>query len=103
MPVIKSAIKKLRQDRKHERENDIIRKTLKESIRTAKKTKSGKSVAKAVSVVDKAAKKNIIHKNKAARMKSNLTKIAKPASLTAVSKVKTTSTQSAAKKKNPNK
>lgn len=80
MPVIKSAIKKLRQDRKHEKQNDILRDALKSAVRSAKKTKSAKAVTKAMSIVDKSAKNNIIHKNKASRMKSSLAKIAKPAS-----------------------
>lgn len=78
MPVIKSAIKKLRQDRKREKKNDALRASLKSAISQAKKTKSGKSVAQAVAVVDKASKNKIIHSNKAARLKSNLTKLAKP-------------------------
>lgn len=81
MPVIKSAIKKLRQDRKHEAQNDILRASLKMSVRAAKKSKSGKSVSKAMSIVDKAAKNNLIHKNKASRMKVTLSKLAKPSSL----------------------
>ncbi len=78
MPVIKSAIKKLRQDRKKEKQNDQIRELLKSAIRAAKKAKTGKSVTTAISKVDKAAKLNIIHENKAARLKSSLSKLAKP-------------------------
>ena len=74
MPVIKSAIKKLRQ----EKQNDQIRELLKSAIRAAKKAKTGKSVTTAISKVDKAAKLNIIHENKAARLKSSLSKLAKP-------------------------
>ncbi len=78
MPVIKSAIKKLRQDKKKEKQNDAIRDLLKSAIRNAKKVKTGKAVTTAISKVDKAAKLNIIHENKAARMKSSLSKLAKP-------------------------
>lgn len=78
MPVIKSAIKKLRQDKKREKQNDQVREVLKSSIRSAKKIKTGKAVVKAISTVDKAAKMNIIHINKAARLKSTLSKLAKP-------------------------
>jgi len=78
MPVIKSAIKKLRQDRKKEKQNDQIRELLKSAIRAAKKARTGKSVTTAISKVDKAAKLNIIHENKAARLKSSLSKLAKP-------------------------
>lgn len=75
MPVIKSAIKKLRQDKKREKQNNILRDTVKTAVRQAKKTKSGKNISKAIGTVDKAAKNNIIHKNKAARLKSTLSKI----------------------------
>ena len=80
MPVIKSAIKKLRQDKKREKQNDKVRDLMRSSVRSAKKTKTGKAVTKAISTVDKAAKLNIIHKNKASRLKSSLSKLAKPAS-----------------------
>jgi small subunit ribosomal protein S20 len=80
MPVIKSAIKKLRQDKKREKQNNSLRDSVKTVVRLAKKSKSGKAIAKAMATVDKAAKNNIIHKNKAARLKSTLSKIAKPIS-----------------------
>lgn len=78
MPVIKSAIKKLRQDKKREKQNDSLRSLLKESVRNAKKKKTGKAVSEAIAIIDKASKKNIIHENKAGRVKSALSKIAKP-------------------------
>lgn len=81
MPVIKSAIKKLRQDRKREKHNDEMRVALQTAVRAAKKSKSSKSVTKAISTVDKAAKNRIIHANKAARLKSSLNKLAKPTKL----------------------
>lgn len=78
MPVIKSAIKKLRKDRKREKTNDTFRANVKSAISKAKKDKKAESVREAIVLVDKAAKKNILHKNKASRMKSALTKIAMP-------------------------
>lgn len=74
MPVIKSAIKKLRQDKKSEKENDAFRKALDKAIKTAKKDNSPKSISSAFSLADKAAKKHLIHANKAARIKSSLVK-----------------------------
>ena len=79
MPVIKSAIKKMRQDKKREKTNDDFRAKLERAIRNAEKTKSGKAVVEATSLVDRAAKNNIIHKNKASRIKSQLSKLSKPA------------------------
>jgi len=99
MPVIKSAIKKLRQDKKREKQNDSVRNALKSSIRSAKKTKAGKSVAKAMSIVDKAAKLNIIHPNKASRLKSSLSKLAKPVSNKSASKEAKPTKKVVAKKK----
>lgn len=78
MPVIKSAIKKLRRDKKAEQANDDFRKMLDRALRDAKKTKSAKAVNSAVSIVDKAVKKHLMHKNRAARLKSSLSKLAKP-------------------------
>lgn len=77
MPVIKSAIKKQRQDKVTEKRNDAFRKNLSDAIKKAGKTKSVKDVKLAVSLVDKSVKKNLTHKNKAARVKSRLSKLAK--------------------------
>ncbi len=110
MPVIKSAIKKLRQDRKREKQNDTIRATVKSAIKKAQKDAKGESVKAAISLIDKAAKKNILHKNKAARMKSSLTKIAKPtarrhemASTPGVKKASTVAKTTVKKKPTPTK
>jgi len=75
MPVTKSARKKLRKDKKRELDNKRFINLLKKSIRLAKKDPKTKNVQKAISLADKAAKKNIIHKNKAARIKSSLAKV----------------------------
>lgn len=75
MPVIKSAKKKLRQDKKRTIRNAKQETMLKDAIKAAKKSPSLKTVQKATSLADKAAKKFIIHKNKAARLKSSLSKL----------------------------
>lgn len=77
MPVIKSAKKKLRQDRKREKTNDGLRKQLKDSVKKAQKTKNPKDIQKAFQSADKAAKNRIIHKNKAGHIKSSLSKLIK--------------------------
>lgn len=76
MPVIKSAIKKLRKDRKREAVNDEFRKNLQEAIKKAKTAKTPTALAAAYSMLDKAAKNHVIHKNKAARIKSSLARLA---------------------------
>lgn len=76
MPIIKSAIKKLRKDRKREKENDARKAALESAIRIARK--SGSKINEAYSVIDRAVKRNIIHKNRAARIKASLSKLARP-------------------------
>lgn len=78
MPVIKSAKKKLRQDKKREKINNLLRKTFKNAVKEAQKSKTAEKIKKAVKLVDKAVKKKLIHKNKAARIKSGLSKLIKP-------------------------
>ena len=77
MPVIKSAIKKQRQDKVTEKRNDAFRKTLSDAIKKAGKTKTAKDIVTAISLMDKSVKKNLTHKNKAARVKSRLSKFTK--------------------------
>ncbi|HRN96573.1 MAG TPA: 30S ribosomal protein S20 [Candidatus Levybacteria bacterium] len=80
MPVIKSAIKKLRKDRVREIRNDEFRKQLRDALRAVKKTSADSTVLQtAYSLVDKAAKRNLLHPNKAARMKSQIAKSIKSA------------------------
>ena len=71
MPITKSAIKANKQSAKRRLHNLKKKRLLKETI---KKTRSEKDLAKAQSVIDKAAKTKYIHKNKAARLKSRLAK-----------------------------
>lgn len=75
MPLIKSAKKKLKQDKKRERENFLLRNNLKKIIKEARAKKTPESIKKAFSLIDKADKKNILHQNKAARLKSSLSKL----------------------------
>lgn len=75
MPVIKSAKKKLRQDKKRTARNKKVRETLKKLIKDARKKPSVKKAAETARAADKAAKLHIIHKNKAARIKATLAKL----------------------------
>jgi small subunit ribosomal protein S20 len=79
MPVIKSAKKKLRQDKKRQKRNNFQRTSFKDALKEAQKSKTAEKVKKAVSLIDRAVKKGLVHKNKAARIKSRLSKLAKPA------------------------
>ena len=85
MPIIKSAKKALRQSkRKNERNNTYrkqireIKKDLEKNIKEAKTEIVNGLLVKFYKIADKAAKENIIHKNKAARLKSRLAKKASP-------------------------
>jgi len=74
MPVTKTAKRALRVSKRKQLVNKIIISRLEAAIREAKKRRKKASIIKAISLADRAAKKKIIHKNKAARIKSQLTK-----------------------------
>lgn len=76
MPIIKSAIKKVRKDKLRTSRNRKRENELKRVLKAAQKTPNKKSVDLAFSKLDKAAKVNLIHPNKASRLKSRLSKLA---------------------------
>ena len=85
MPVTKTAKRALRSSNKKAQVNRKIRTNLEVALRIAKKSSKGRSasgrkksneaIIKAISLADRAAKKHLIHKNKAARIKSTLSKL----------------------------
>lgn len=75
MPVTKTAKRALRSSTKKLAINKLMKTRLEIAIRVAKKGKKEKDVLTAISLSDRAAKNHIIHKNKAARIKSRLAKI----------------------------
>lgn len=82
MPITKTAKRALRSSRRKLEVNTSILKKFEIAIRAAKKSKSSKDINSAFSLTDRAVKNKLIHKNKAARIKSSLTKLlpkAKPA------------------------
>ncbi|MEO8065505.1 MAG: 30S ribosomal protein S20 [Candidatus Doudnabacteria bacterium] len=79
MPNTKSAMKAMRQNAKRRITNlkalDAIRKTVKNVRKLAEagnKSDAHKALSAAFAALDKAAKKNIIHKNNASRRKARL-------------------------------
>lgn len=70
MPLTKSALKALRRDRKRAASNRPVRSRIKTSLDAVKATKTVEALATAYSAIDKAVKKHIIHRNKAARLKA---------------------------------
>jgi small subunit ribosomal protein S20 len=75
MPVTTTAKRALRGSKNKESINKILMSKLEVAIRTAKKSKTVEKIVKAVSLADRAAKRKVIHKNKAARIKSQLAKL----------------------------
>lgn len=95
MPIIKSAKKALKQSRKRNKTNKQRKESLKAEIKKFKATKEPKSLNLIFSLADKAVKLGIIHKNKAKRIKSNLSKSIS----TTTTKVKVVKNTKASKKK----
>ena len=75
MPVTTTAKRALRGSKNKETINKLIIGKLEVAVRAARKSKTTEKILKAVSLADKAAKKKVIHKNKAARIKSQLSKL----------------------------
>ena len=76
MPVTKSAKKALRQSRQRAATNKLVRQRLKKVVAKTKRSQSVKELAEIYRTLDRATQKGIIHKNKAARLKSRLAKLA---------------------------
>jgi small subunit ribosomal protein S20 len=72
----KSALKRIRQDEKKKLHNRYYAKTTRNAIKVLRNTSDKEEAVKlypeVVSMIDKLAKRNIIHKNKASNLKSKL-------------------------------
>jgi len=86
MPIIKSAKKRVKVAAKARARNSRVKRSLREAVKafnqaiaTGKPADIAKTQAEAISAIDTAAKKAIIHKNKAARQKAALSAKAKAA------------------------
>jgi len=86
MPIIKSAKKRVRTAEKAAIRNSKTKRSLKSAVKAFHKALTGgakketvEAHGKAQSALDKAGKKNVMHKNKIARKKSQLSKAAKAA------------------------
>jgi len=77
MPVTKSAKKALRKDQRREVINQRIRRQLKQILKQVRVKPTKKLLSQAAKTIDRAAKKKVIHPNKAARLKSRLAKLAR--------------------------
>ena len=72
----KSALKRIRQDERKRVHNKYYAKSTRNAIKTLRDTSDKEEAAKlypeVISMIDKLAKRNIIHKNKASNLKSKL-------------------------------
>jgi small subunit ribosomal protein S20 len=71
-----SAKKRIRQDEVKNAQNKYVAKTMRNAVKKLRletnKDAAAAALPKVVSMIDKLAKKNVIHKNKAANLKSSL-------------------------------
>lgn len=75
MPITKSAIKKLYQDKKRTAVNRIVKVGYKGVVKKFRKQPKKEQLAQVFEALDRAAKKRVIHPNKAARLKSRLSRL----------------------------
>lgn len=81
MPIIKSAAKRMRQNKQQYRENLAVKRDMREAVKIVsekisnnKQAEAKEQLKAAQKAIDKAVKKGVIHKNTAARKKSLLTR-----------------------------
>jgi len=74
MPISRSAKKSLRKSRSLKGTNVAFKKKIKVAVKEFTAKKNEETLKKLVSVLDKAVKKNIFHRNKVARLKSRYAK-----------------------------
>ncbi len=108
MPIIKSAKKRVKVAAKAKSRNTRTRRSLRSAMKafeaayeSGKPEAIGKAQQEAISALDLAAKKNVIHANKAARQKARLSAKAKSQGVrpSKIKKVKTAAVTKAAPKK----
>jgi ribosomal protein S20 len=107
MPIIKSAIKRMKQTVKRRERNVAIKRDIKSAVKAFLAKPSAEGLSQAQSEIDTAVKKNLIKKGTASRRKASLSKVAKDAGVklsTGTKKVapaKKTAAKPAAKKAAP--
>jgi small subunit ribosomal protein S20 len=75
MPILKGAKKALRSSKRKAAINQVVKSKAKTAISKVKTSQSAAALSAAFSAIDKAVKKNMVHRNKAARLKSQLSKV----------------------------
>ncbi len=74
MPTHKSAKKRLKTNAKSNIRNRAVKSRIRSLVKNAETSVDEASLKEAVSILDRAARKKVIHPNKASRIKSRLTK-----------------------------
>jgi ribosomal protein S20 len=77
MPILANAKKALRVSKRKAEINQPVRSRVKTVSDKVRKTPNVASLSEAFSAIDKAVKRHIFHKKKAARLKSQLSKLVK--------------------------
>ncbi len=106
MPILQNAKKALRSSQRKAKVNQVLKSKTRTLIKKVKTSPTADNISAAFCAVDKSVKKNLMHKNKAARIKSSLSKLeitsdSKPAKAKkpAKSKVATAKTKATTKTK----
>lgn len=97
MPIIKSAIKRMKQTIKRRDRNVGIKRDIKTAVKTFLAGPSSETLSQVQSEIDTAVKKKLLKKNTAARRKANLSKVAKEAGVKLAPAAKKTAAKPAAK------
>jgi small subunit ribosomal protein S20 len=79
MPILKNAQKALRVSQRRQMVNRRVKTRVKTHLDRVKGSRQATDVPAAFSAIDKAVKKKLIHRNKAARLKSQVAKLVTPA------------------------
>lgn len=75
MPVTKSAKKALRVSLRKKSVNNRVRRQWKSAVKALRENPTAQGLKKVFTELDRAAKRGVIHQNKAARLKSRLSKL----------------------------
>lgn len=75
MPITKGAIRKLRADKSKTRINAVVKRVFREAVSKMRRHPTLKNLVEVYRRLDRAAKSKVIHKNKADRLKSRLSRL----------------------------
>jgi small subunit ribosomal protein S20 len=75
MPQTKSAKKTLRVEKRRKAVNLLVKEKIREAVKMARQKPTATTLQKASSILDQAVKKEILHKNKASRLKKRLSSL----------------------------